>query len=137
MHVFSLRVLLVGASGGLLFALLDGLLFGSPLAQQMEQAFRPISRRRVIVPLGVAIDIVASIIMAFVFALFSPLLPAGAAAAGLAFGLIVWFFRFFMSVGSQAVLLDVPWPSHAYTLIAGLLQMMALGLFYGLALRPR
>ena len=130
-----LRILAVGAGVGAAFAVLDGLLNANPLAQRLYAAYRPIARQSVNAPLGLTFDIVFGAIMALVFVGLSPALPGGPLAKGLAFGGIAWFFRVAMGVASQSLMFNIPASALVYTLISGLLEMLLLGLAYGLALR--
>ncbi len=131
------RVLLIGAAAGVAFAFLDGILNANPLAQRLYAAYRPIARSSINIPAGLAIDLVAGIVMAFLFVRLLPVLPGGPIARGLAFGLLAWFFRVAMGVASQAVMFNVPGAMLVYSLFAGLVEMCALGLLYGLTLRPK
>jgi len=131
----SFRILAVGAGVGVVFAILDGLLNANPVAERVYAADRPIARQSVNAPLGLSFDIVSGVIMAVLFAGLMPALPGGPVAKGLAFGLMVWFFRVAMSVAAQAVMFNVPGSALAYMLIAGLVEMSILGSLYGLALR--
>ena len=53
---------------------------------------------------------------------------------GISFALMVWFFRVVMSVASQWMMFKVPVKALVYTLLAGLGEMLVLGILYGLAL---
>ena len=133
--MFSIRILLVGIGAGVVFAILDGLLNANPFAQRVYAAFRPIARQSVNAPLGLAFDIVSGIVMAMLFAALLPALPGGPITKGLAFGVMVWFFRVAMGVAAQAVMFKVPGSTLAYTLFTGLLEMSILGSLYGIAIR--
>jgi len=53
---------------------------------------------------------------------------------GLCFGLIAWFLRVLMYGLSNWVMFKIPAATLFYTLGAGLLEMLILGLLYGLVL---
>ncbi len=55
---------------------------------------------------------------------------------GISFAVMVWFFRVVMSVASQWMMYKVPGKALLYTLLAGLGEMLILGILYGLALQP-
>jgi hypothetical protein len=51
---------------------------------------------------------------------------------GLSFGLLLWFLRVVMNAAGQWILFAIPEATLAYTLTAGLLEMLALGAIVGL-----
>jgi len=55
---------------------------------------------------------------------------------GVSFALLAWFFRVIMSAASQWMMFRVPTPTLLYSVVAGLGEMLALGLLYGVALTP-
>jgi hypothetical protein len=55
---------------------------------------------------------------------------------GLTFALMAWFFRVVMQVASQWMMFIVPGKTLLYTLVAGLGEMLVLGVLYGLTLHP-
>ena len=136
-HVSLIRVLAVGLGAGLLFAVGDGLLNANPLAQRLNDIYRPIVRESVNAPLGAALDLIFGIVMGALFVLLAPALPGNGIAKGAAFGLIAWFFRVAMGTASQVVMFRVTTPTAMYWLLTGLAEMMMLGIFYGALLRPR
>lgn len=131
----ALRIVVVGLAAGLAFAVLDVVVNVNPLARRLYAVYGPITRTSVNAPLGTVFDLVAGVVMAALFVLLSPALPGGAIAKGLAFGAIAWFFRVAMGVASQATMYTVPGATLAYTLAAGLVEMLILGCLYALALR--
>jgi hypothetical protein len=130
------RVLAIGVGVGIVFAVLDGLLNANPLAQRLYSAYRPIARQRVNAPLGLVFDITAGVVMAMLFVALIPVLPGGPTTRGLAFGVMVWFFRVAMGGAAQAVMFNLPASALTYSLFAGLAEMMILGSLYGIFLRP-
>ncbi len=133
--MITFRVLAIGAGVGVVFAILDGLLNANPVAQHVYAAYRPIARQSVNAPLGLSFDIVSGVVMAILFVSLMPALPGGPVARGLAFGLMVWFFRVAMGVAAQAVMFNVPGSALAYMLLTGLIEMSILGSLYGVAFR--
>jgi hypothetical protein len=132
-----LRFVLVSVAAGILFGVLDGLLNANPLAQRWYAAYKPIARPSVSVVAGIAIDLAYGFVMAGIFLLLFKSLPGEAGwVKGLSYGLLIWFFRVVMGVAAQWVMFTVPPVTLAYSLIAGLLEMLVLGVFYGLTLRP-
>jgi hypothetical protein len=54
----------------------------------------------------------------------------------LSFAVMAWFFRVVMSAASQWMMFNVPAETILYSLVAGLGEMLVLGVLYGLALKP-
>ncbi len=129
------RVLLAGLASGVLFAVLDGIINANPLAQRLYAVYRPVARASVNAVAGVAIDIAYGIVMAAVYVTLRPALPGSGMVKGLAFGIIVWFFRFVMGAVGQWMILAVPGTTVAYSLVAGGVEMLILGALYGATLR--
>jgi len=124
-------------AGGLLFGLMDGLINANPLAVRLNAVFKPIARTSVNVPAGVVFDLVYGFILAGLFLLLYPALPGQAGwVKGLTYGLLVWFFRVVMGVISQWMMYTVPANTLLYSLAAGLVEMLVLGLLFGLVVRP-
>ncbi len=131
------RYLIVGLASGLLFGVLDGLINANPFARRLNEAYRPIARTSLNVPAGVAIDLVYGFIMAGVFVVLFDSLPGAAGVVkGLSFAALAWFFRVAMSGASTWMMFKVPCRAIAYTVLAGLGEMLALGILYGLTLKP-
>lgn len=131
------RTVLVGLAGGILFGILDGVIHANPLARRLYEVYKPISRTSLSPVTGIVLDLVFGLAMAGLFLLLHPSLPGHAGAGkGLSFGLLAWFFRVVMQAASQWVMFRVPAKTLLYGLVAGLGEMVALGLLYGLALKP-
>ena len=132
-----IRYVVVSIVSGILFGVLDGVINANPLGQRLFQVYKPIAKTTTNIPAGITIDIVYGFVMAGLFLLLYNSLPGQAGLAkGLSFGLIVWFFRVVMYVASQWMTLNVPAGALLYTLVAGLGEMLILGVLYGLALKP-
>jgi hypothetical protein len=54
----------------------------------------------------------------------------------MSFAVMVWFFRVVMDVASHWMMNITPVKTLLYTIIAGLVEMLILGLLYGLTLKP-
>jgi hypothetical protein len=127
--------LIAGLAAGLIFVLMDFVLNVNPLAMRLSEPFRPIARTRMPLAGAVIIDLLCGLAMAGIFLLLRPALPGGCIlGVGISFGLVAWFFRVLMSALSQWVMFNVPRTTLLYSILAGLLEMVALGVFYALAL---
>lgn len=131
------RYVLVSIISGILFGVMDGLINANPLAVRLNAVYQPIARKSINLPAGVLIDLLYGFVMAGVFwVLYSSLPGELGIVKGLSFALIVWFFRVVMSVASQWMMYDIPARCLLYTAIAGLGEMLVLGVLFGLTLRP-
>ncbi len=132
-----LRYILVSLGGGILFGVLDAVINANPLAQSLLEVYRPIARTSVNAPAGIVIDLVYGFALAAIFLLLYPSLPGGAGwIKGLSFGALAWFLRTFMGAASQWVMFKVPGETLLYTLTAGAIELLLIGLLLGLALKP-
>jgi hypothetical protein len=131
------RYIIVSISSGILFGILDGLINANPLAQKLYAVYKPIARTSINVPAGIAIDLAYGFIMAAVFLLIYQSLPGQSGIVrGITFALIVWFFRVVMSAASTWMMFNVPLQTILYILATGLVEMLILGILYGLTLKP-
>ncbi len=131
------RYVVVSVLSGILFAILDGLINANPLGRRSLEVYKPIARESINPVAGIAIDLVYGFVMAGVFLLLYASLPgATGLVKGMSFALLVWFFRVVMSAASQWVMFDVPTRAVLYSLVAGLGEMLILGILYGLTLQP-
>jgi hypothetical protein len=129
--------IIVSVVGGILFGILDGVINANALAQRLYAVYKPIARTSINVPAGVVIDLVYGFIMAGVFLLLYKSLPGQTGLVkGVSFAFLVWFFRVVMGVASQWIMFNVPSAALFYSLVAGLGEMLILGVLYGLTLRP-
>ena len=128
---------IVSVVSGVLFGVLDALINANPMAQSLYAVYEPITRTSINAAAGIAIDLVYGFVMAGVFLVLYESLPGEAGLAkGISFGLGVWFFRVMMYVATQWMMFNVPVAALLYTLIAGLGEMLILGVLYGLTLKP-
>ena len=87
---------------------------------------------------GVAIDLAYGFIMAAVFLLLYTSLPGeNGIVKGLSYAILVWFFRVVMSAASTWLMFTVPTKNLVYNLLAGLVEILAIGTLFGLTLHPQ
>ncbi len=131
-----LRFMLAGLVSGILFGVMDGAIAGNPLAQKLFLVYRPISKQSINIVAGFIIDLIFGFIIAGIFLLLYKSLPGRSwLLKGASFALIIWFFRVVMYVAAQWMMFRIPFPALLYSLGTGLLEMLILGLLYGLLLR--
>jgi hypothetical protein len=136
-EVSMIRYLVVSALSGILFGILDAVINANPLAQRLFEVYKPIARTSVNPIAGIAIDLVYGFVMTGVFLLLYASLPgATGLVKGLSFAILVWFFRVVMQAAAHWVMFNVPLKTLLYSLVAGLGEMLILGVLYGLALNP-
>ena len=129
--------IIVSITSGILFGILDGLIHANPIAVKLYEVYKPIAKTSLNFMAGIMIDLAYGFILAGLFLLLYPSLPGESGfTKGLSFGLIAWFLRVVMSVASQWIMYQVPLNTLLYSLLAGLGEMLILGVFYGLALKP-
>lgn len=129
--------IIVSVSSGILFGFLDGFINGNPIANKLFDVYKPIAKTSVNLLAGVIIDLAYGFILATSFLLLFPSLPGEVGfVKGVSFAVMVWFFRVVMNVASQWLMFKVPLKALLYTLLAGLGEMLILGLLYGLTLQP-
>lgn len=117
---------------------MDGLIHANPLAARLYAVYQPISKTSINVLAGTAIDLAYGFVLAGVFLVLYQALPGSSGfLKGLSLAVLLWFLRVAMGVAGEWVTRDIPSATLAYTLASGLLEMLVLGTFYGLTLRPR
>lgn len=132
-----IRYIIVSLISGFLFGTLDGIINANPLAMKLYEVYKPIARTSVNAPAGIVIDLIYGFILAGVFLLLFKSLPGEVGLIkGLFFGLLIWFFRVFMSTASSWMMFTIPISALLYMLLAGLIEMLILGILYGLTLKP-
>ena len=131
-----IRYIIVSVVSGILFGILDGVINANPLAQKLYAVYKPIAKTAVNAPAGLAIDLAYGFIMAALFLLLYKGLPGRTGIAkGLSFGLLAWFFRVVMYTASQWMMFNIPGEALLYSLATGFVEMLILGLLYGLTLK--
>jgi hypothetical protein len=132
-----IKYVIVSVVSGILFGVLDGLINANPLAQRLYEVYKPIAKTSINPVAGIAIDLVYGFVMAGLFLVLYQSLPGEAGIVkGISFALVAWFFRVVMYVATQWMMFNVPVATLLYTLIAGLGEMLILGILYGLTLEP-
>ena len=129
--------IVVSVISGVLFGILDGVINANPLATRLFEVYKPIARSSINFVAGMIIDLAYGFILAAVFLLVYQSLPGEVGLVkGVSFAVMVWFFRVVMSAASQWMMYKVPVKALGYSLLAGLGEMLVLGILYGLALPP-
>ena len=132
-----IRYIIVSIVSGILFGILDGVINANPLAQRLYEVYKPIARTSINPLAGIVIDLIYGFVMAGVFLLLYKSLPGETGLVkGVSFTFLVWFFRVVMYAASQWVMFNVPVEALLYSLVAGLGEMLILGVLYGLTLKP-
>jgi hypothetical protein len=132
-----LRYVLVSLAGGMIFGAMDGVINANPLAQRLFMVYQPIARTSVNAPAGIAIDLVYGLVMAGIFLLLYPSLPGASGwIKGVSFAVLAWFFRVLMNAASDWMMFKVPAATLLYGLGTGLLEMLVIGILFGLTLHP-
>ncbi len=132
-----IRYILVSVASGILFGILDAVIHANPLAQRLYEIFKPIARTSLNPVAGMVIDLAYGFVMAGVFLLLYKSLPGETGLVkGLSFAVLAWFFRVVMYSASQWVMFNIPVETTLYSLVAGLGEMLILGVLYGLTLKP-
>lgn len=131
------KFIIISLISGILFAVLDGLINGNPFAQKLMECYKPIAKPSVNIPAGIAIDIFYGFVMCGIFLLIYNSLPSESPLIkGIIYGLIIWFFRVIMSVLSIFMTQQVPARTLIYVLLTGLVEVLIIGMFYGLTIKP-
>jgi hypothetical protein len=129
--------IIVSFVSGILFGVLDSLINANPLARRLYGVYKPIAKTSLNIPIGVVIDLVYGFIMAGIFVFLYTSLPGEMGIVkGISFAFLAWFFRVVMSVASSWMMFKVPAKTLLYTLLAGLGEMLILGIIYGFFLKP-
>ncbi len=129
--------IIVSIASGILFGILDGLINANPVAVGLYEVYKPIARTSLNISGGILADLVYGFVLAAVFLLLFPSLPGdNGLIKGISYAVLVWFFRVVMYVASQWVMFNVPETALVYMLTTGLVEMLILGVLYGLTLNP-
>ena len=132
-----IRYVLVSLISGILFGVLDGVIHANPLAQRLYQVYQPIAKTSFNPVAGILIDLAYGFVLAAVFLLLYKSLPGETGLVkGISFAILVWFLRVVMYTASQWVMFNVSSEALLYSLVTGLGEMLALGVLYGLTLKP-
>jgi len=132
------RYIIVSLVAGVLFGVMDGIIYANPWAAELFEVYKPIAKTSVNAPAGIAIDLTYGLVMAGLFLLLYRGLPGRMGLhKGLSFALIAWFFRVLMSAASAWMTLNIPPATLVYSLVTGLGEMVILSLLFGLTLKPQ
>ena len=132
-----IRYIIVSLVSGILFGAMDGLINANPYAQRLFEVYKPIAKTSLNMGAGIVIDILYGFILAGIFLLLFNSLPGETGLIkGISFAFLVWFLRVAMSVASQWMMYTIPINTLVYSLLAGLGEMLILGILYGLTLKP-
>ncbi|MBI9051943.1 MAG: hypothetical protein JEZ00_21180 [Anaerolineaceae bacterium] len=129
--------IIVSIASGFLFGVMDGVIHANPLAQKLYQVYKPIAREKINPQAGFIIDLSYGFVMAGVFLLLYQSFPGAIGLLkGISYALIIWFFRVVMYNASQWMMFKIPVKTILYSIFAGLVEMLILGVLYGLTLQP-
>jgi hypothetical protein len=132
-----IKYIIISVISGILFGILDGLINANPVAMELYKVYKPIAKTTVNILPGIIIDLAYGFILAALFLLLYRSLPGEVGLVkGLSFALMVWFFRVVMNAASQRMMFNIPLETLFYNLLAGLAEMLILGILYGLAFQP-
>ena len=132
------RYVTASLSVGFAFVVLDAALNANPLAQAAYAPFAPIARLELDFLPALAIDVAYGFVMCAIFMGLQHALPGSTPVRkGLTYGLLVWFFRVFMNAATQWFMFAIPAMTVAYSLGAGLLEMVLIGGMVGILTSPR
>lgn len=128
-----IRFIITAILTGLLFGILDGLINGNPFAAKLMECYKPIARQSINIPAGLIIDLIYGFAISGLFLLLFPVLPTEIGLIkGIVFGVGIWFFRVLMNVISSWMMFNIPCKTLVYLLLAGLIEMILLGILNGL-----
>ena len=131
-----IRFIIASLLTGLLFGTMDGLINANPYAVKLMECFKPIAKQSVNVPAGILIDLAYGFIISGIFFAVFPVLPSESGIIkGLMYGLGIWFFRVFMGVISNGMMFNIPFKTLVYMALAGLVEMLMLGMINGLIIK--
>lgn len=129
--------IIVSLISGILFGILDGIINANPLAQKLFEVYKPIAKTSMNFIAGILIDLAYGFILAGIYLILYTSLPGGIGVVkGISFALLAWFFRVAMQAASQWMMFKVPARTLLYSLVTGFIEMLVLGLVYGLTLKP-
>jgi len=132
-----LTYIVVSIVGGLLLVAMDMAMNVNPLAVRLHRVYAPIAKTSVNPAAGMLIDLFYGFALAGLFLLLYASLPGDAGIVkGIGFAILAWFLRVAMQTASDWMMFKIPPETLAYTTLAGLGEMLVLGIVYGLALKP-
>jgi len=131
------RFIIVCIINGMLFGTMDAVINANPFARKLFTVYEPIAKTAINAPAGIVIDLLYGFVIGFLFLLLYNALPGDSGIIkGIVFVLIIWFFRILMGVLSSWMMFTVPVLTLSYVAVTGLLEMLVLGVIYGIFLKP-
>ena len=131
-----MRYMIVSWACGILFWILDGVINWNPFARKLFQIYKSEIKVAFSLPKSFFIYLLYGFVMTSIFLVLYKALPGKTGLMkGLSFAMIAWFFRGFMGVMSQWMLLAVPLKTLSYMAITGLVEALILGILLGLTLK--
>ena len=132
-----IEYIVVSIISGLLLAVMDMAMNINPLAMRLYRVYAPIAKTSANPAAGMLIDLFYGFAMAGLFLLLYSSLPGDVGIVkGISFAILAWFLRVAMRSASEWMMFKIPRETLVYTTLAGLGEMLVLGVVYGLALRP-
>lgn len=133
-----MRYVMTSWIGGILFWIMDGIINGNPYAKKLYKAFRSSTDTKISINITKSffVYLVYGCAMVGIFSLLYKSLPGKTGISkGLSFGIMVWFFRGFMTIMSQWTLYTIPINSMAYWISTGIFEGLIIGTLFGLLLK--
>src|SRR5574341_1981066 len=131
------RYIVISLVSGILFGIMDGAINANPLAQKLYEVYRLFARTSLNVVAGSLIDIAYGFILAAIFLIIYEGLPGKSGIVkGISYAILLWFFRVVMGAVSTWIMYKVPTQTIGYGLIAGMVEMLVLGILFGVTLKP-
>ena len=122
---------------GILFGFLDGAINANPLARHLFKVYKPITRPSINVTAGIIIDLLYGFALGFLFIMLYTSLPGETGVVkGISFAIIVWFLRVVMGGISSWMMFTLSAKTLLYIVTSGFLEMLVLGILYGIFVRP-
>lgn len=131
------RYIVISIISGILFAVMDGFINANPFAVKLYEIYKPIARSSLNIPAGMIIDLLYGFAMAGIFLLLYNSLPGTSGLIkGVSYAVLIWFFRVAMQALGSWMTFRISEGAVMYSMLAGLGEMLALGILYGLTLKP-
>lgn len=132
-----LTYVLVSIGSGFILAFFDIVIYANPLGRKIYAPYKPIARDKVSPILLILTNIAFGFTLAGFYLIIYRVLPGPTGLfRALVFGFYVWLIRSLMSSMSQWTAFKIPANVHLYTILAGLIQISTLSIFYLITLDP-
>lgn len=133
---FVLKYFIISIIAGILFGFMDALIHANALAEELFEVYEPISKEAVNVAAGIIIDLVYGFLLTGIFLILYRSLPGHSGICkGIFYAVILWFLRVLMNVVSSWMTQNIPFSTILYILLTGLVEMLVLGILFGLTLK--